>query len=80
MSTNKTKAELAAEIEALKEEVRLTTLAGETVSQQHLDAKAEAQQAKMWLQSALDDNETLLIELAKIPRWVQRLCGVDLND
>ena len=77
---NKTKAELLAEIDYLREELRLAMKAGEVVSQQYLDAKHEANTAKAWMESSLEANEALLVDLAKIPRWVQWLFGVRQDD
>ena len=76
----KTRAELLAEIDYLQEELRLDNKAGEIVSQQYLDAKHEADTAKAWMKSSLEDNAVLLADLAKIPRWVQWLFGVRQGD
>jgi hypothetical protein len=66
MSTNKTKAELAAEIEALRG--RVDSLLRET---DHL---------RGILDGMLHANEALLRDLSRIPRWTLWLCGVDLSD
>lgn len=76
----KTRAELLAEIDYLQEELRLAMKASEVVSQQCLDAKHEANTAKAWMKSSLEDNAVLLADLAKIPRWVQWLFGVRQGD
>jgi len=72
----KTRVELMAEIESLKGELMMAEKAGEIVSQKLEDMRFELKMSKAWVDSALDANEALLTDLARIPRWVQWLFGV----